>query len=529
MRALLRFASAIGLLSLLAAAGANAATVTLVVKDAAGTGFNDPTPVAAVPGNSGTTLGQQRLNAFQAAANVWAGKLQSNVVIQVGVQMSALTCTSTSGILGQAGPHSVNRDFSGAPRAATWYAAALANARHGADLDAPNADIDATFNSTLDEGTLGCLNGLMWWYGINAAPQGNTIDFFGTVLHEIAHGLGFLTFVSQSGVKFNGFDDSFMVNLEDHSLGLVWPNLSDSQRGASSIDSGDLHWIGTNVTSHSTGVLSAGLVGTHVRMFAPNPFQSGSSVSHWDTVLSPNELMEPIATPDGADRVTTFALQDSGWLLQSGGCTYTLSPTGASPGAAGGSGFSVGVTTTSGCAWTATSNSAFITITSGSSGSGSGTVTYSVSANSGSARSGTMTIAGQTFTVNQAAGSGGSGCVANATTLCVGNRFKVQVDWFTSQAGGLSGTATAVSAASLGFSAGGIFWFFDATNPEMLVKVLNGCATNNRYWVFETAGTNVGFIMTVTDTSNGTVRTYSNPDLTLASPIQDTLAFATCP
>jgi Zn-dependent metalloprotease len=91
-----------------------------------------------------------------------------------------------------------------------------------------------------------------------------------------------------------------------------------------------------------------------------------------------------------------------------GTCSYSINPTSSSQPAGGGSG-SVSVTAGTGCAWTAVSNSGFITITSGSSGSGNGTVNYSVAANTGSSsRSGTMTIAGLTFTVNQA-GTGGGG------------------------------------------------------------------------------------------------------------------------
>ena len=82
------------------------------------------------------------------------------------------------------------------------------------------------------------------------------------------------------------------------------------------------------------------------------------------------------------------------------GCTYTIDPTSADFPASGGTG-SVDVTTQSGCAWTATSNDSWIHITSGSSSTGSGTVNYSVDENTGSARTGTMTIAGQTFTVIQ--------------------------------------------------------------------------------------------------------------------------------
>jgi uncharacterized protein (TIGR03437 family) len=63
----------------------------------------------------------------------------------------------------------------------------------------------------------------------------------------------------------------------------------------------------------------------------------------------------------------------------------------------------VGVNTTSGCTWTAASNASWITVQSGASGSGSGTVAYSVTANTGATqRAGTLTVAGQTFTVTEA-------------------------------------------------------------------------------------------------------------------------------
>lgn len=109
----------------------------------------------------------------------------------------------------------------------------------------------------------------------------------------------------------------------------------------------------------------------------------------------------------------TYTIQASAFALGTGGsytlsltgpsvsCTYGISPINNTVGAGGGSG-SVGVTTQSGCSWTAASNAPWISVTSGGSGSGSGTVNYSVAAYTGtSPRSGTITIAGQTFTVTQ--------------------------------------------------------------------------------------------------------------------------------
>ncbi len=81
-------------------------------------------------------------------------------------------------------------------------------------------------------------------------------------------------------------------------------------------------------------------------------------------------------------------------------CSYSLNSTGQPFGSSGGTG-QVQVTASAGCSWTAVSNAAWITITSGKSGTASGTVAYSVSANSTTPRTGTMTIAGQTYTVTQ--------------------------------------------------------------------------------------------------------------------------------
>jgi uncharacterized repeat protein (TIGR03803 family) len=91
------------------------------------------------------------------------------------------------------------------------------------------------------------------------------------------------------------------------------------------------------------------------------------------------------------------------------GCSFTLDSTNASFNAAGGSGHLTVSVNGSNCAWTATSNSGFISITSGSSSGGNGTLNYAVAANTNSfPLIGTMTIAGQTFTVTQ----GGFGCSA---------------------------------------------------------------------------------------------------------------------
>src|SRR5574338_159874 len=87
-------------------------------------------------------------------------------------------------------------------------------------------------------------------------------------------------------------------------------------------------------------------------------------------------------------------------------CTYSLTPTSVSAASTGISSSGISVVTGTSCSWTATSNNAWITVTAGANGTGPGTVTYTVAANPGTTvRTGTITIAGITFTVTQAANS----------------------------------------------------------------------------------------------------------------------------
>ena len=74
----------------------------------------------------------------------------------------------------------------------------------------------------------------------------------------------------------------------------------------------------------------------------------------------------------------------------------------------------------------------------------------------------------------------------------------------------------------------GFFWFFSSSNVEMVIKVLDGCGVNQRFWVFYAATTNVYFTVTVTDNRTGQSKQYTNPANTAALPVQDTAAFS-CP
>jgi hypothetical protein len=110
-------------------------------------------------------------------------------------------------------------------------------------------------------------------------------------------------------------------------------------------------------------------------------------------------------------------------------------------------------------------------------------------------------------------------CVASATTLCLGsNRFRLSVLW-ESPSGAIRAAAPAPITANAG-----AFWFFDSSNLELVVKVLDGRSVNGKFWVFYGSLTNVEFTLTVTDTETGAVKTYFNAQGQLVS-VADTSAF----
>ncbi len=285
-----------------------AATVIVVNRDSAGEGFNDPTSFTPVGGNTATTLGRARLNAFQHAANIWGRALRSNVPIRVEAQMNPLPAN----VLGAAGALNNFRDFTNAPVANTWHPVALANSLANMDIDPSRNDIRAQFSSTH-----------AFYFGLDGRAPSNQHDFVTVVLHEIGHGLGFATLVdSQTGEKALGRNDAYMRFLEHHGRNPSgYPGMSNAQRRAAAVSGPLLHFLGPRVQAGS-GVLTAGKTGTHVHMYAPNPVKRGSSVSHFALTTTPNQLMEPALARGPGNHNLGLALnllEDIGWQVTTGG------------------------------------------------------------------------------------------------------------------------------------------------------------------------------------------------------------------
>jgi hypothetical protein len=240
-----------------------AANIIIVNNDGAGEGFNDPTPAAPVGGNTGTTIGAQRLIAFQHAADIWGAQLNSAVDIYVRANFNPLACTATGAVLGSAGPISVWRDFPGAPVGGHWYHNALANKLFGADLSTGNPnpllnlEIGATFNSNL--GQAGCLTGVFFYYGLDN-NHGPLIDLVAVVLHELGHGLGFSTTTSGStGAFLAGFPSIYDRFILDLNSNMLWDQMpTNAERAASAITPRKVVWNGGVTTSLVPLVLQAG-------------------------------------------------------------------------------------------------------------------------------------------------------------------------------------------------------------------------------------------------------------------------------
>lgn len=228
-------------------------------------GFGDPTPAAPIDGNPGTTIGEQRLEAYKHVVSIWDTNLDINVQIVLQAAFDALSCGPTSGVLGAAGTILVFRDFPGPAFPSTWYGQALANNLAGQDLDGSepdpgllqppfNDEIVTFFNANL--GQEGCLEESAWYYGFENDPPPGAIDFISVLTHEVGHGLGFQNFADDlSGQLFGGLPDHWTRFQQDNLLGKRWDQMIDFERFFSTGNEPHLVWTGPAVTAEAPNVL----------------------------------------------------------------------------------------------------------------------------------------------------------------------------------------------------------------------------------------------------------------------------------
>jgi hypothetical protein len=251
--------------------------------------------------------------AFQRAVDIWSTLISSPAPIHVSASFQSLQ----QGVLGAAGPTTVAANFSNAPFANTWYPAALANKLAGSDLNDSQPEIVAQFNSSFSA----------WYFGTDGNTPQQDYDFVTVVLHELGHGLGLVDSMDVSGGQgswgYNG-------------RALIYDRFVENGGGQQLIDTGAFAnpsaALGAQLTSDNVffdGANANAAGGSRPRLYAPSPFQQGSSISHLnlDTYPAgdPNSLMTPalsngVSTHDPGP-IALGIFQDIGWSVEAPGDT----------------------------------------------------------------------------------------------------------------------------------------------------------------------------------------------------------------
>jgi hypothetical protein len=213
----------------------------------------------------------------QASVDVWSANFKSSVVVTVDASWGR---SSSWGVLGSARPGSFFSAFSGAPDPSLWYASALANALAGKDLDKANPEIVIQVNSAAPWNTRG-----------DGSPTASEYDLQSVFLHEIGHGLGFLS--NDSYDPFFGLGsldqptpfDAYLQTSDGRRLAdLPTPS---KELGVALTTS--LVWSGANAIKANGGVKP--------KMYTPARYESGSSTSHLDEATFSKSGVDSVMTP----------------------------------------------------------------------------------------------------------------------------------------------------------------------------------------------------------------------------------------
>ncbi|MFH1951160.1 MAG: hypothetical protein ABIL06_06060 [Pseudomonadota bacterium] len=226
------------------------------------------------------TFPEEAKTCFNAAANIWANTLSSNVPITINACWANLGSSSTLGYCG-GGP--LRRDFTGATQSNTWYSGSLANALNGSDLDPSAFDMHITYNLNFS-----------WYYGTDGNTPSTQHDLMNVVLHEICHGLNFSGSMRYSGGSGSwgygtGYPNIYDVFMRDGS-GTQLIDTSSYVNGSAALGSA---LTSNDIWFHGSQAMAAN-GNQRVKMYAPSTWASGSSYSHldYDTFNNtPNQLM----------------------------------------------------------------------------------------------------------------------------------------------------------------------------------------------------------------------------------------------
>ncbi len=215
---------------------------------------------------------------FQAAVDIWGANFASSVPIAIEASWGR---SSSFGVLGSARPGNYFAGFDGAPDQSLWYPSALANALAGKDLDPGNPEMLIQVNSAAT-----------WDTRNDGAPRSNEYDLESVFLHEMAHGLGFLS--TDSYDTFFGYG-----TIEQPTPYDAYAQLADKRR-LSDLPSPSLE-LGKALTSPLTWSGESGTAangGKPILLYTPTRYEEGSSVSHIDESTYANLASNSIMTPN---------------------------------------------------------------------------------------------------------------------------------------------------------------------------------------------------------------------------------------
>jgi len=215
---------------------------------------------------------------FQSAVDIWGANFASNVPITIEASWGR---SASVGVLGSSRPGNYYSGFDGAPDQSLWYPSALANALAGKDLDPGNPEMVIQVNSMAD-----------WNTRNDGAPHANEYDLESVFLHEMAHGLGFLS--TDSYDTFFGYG-----TIEQPTPYDAYTQLPDKRR-LSDLSSPSLELgkalTSTLIWSGESGTAANG--GKPIVLYTPAKYEEGSSVSHIDETTYANLGSNSIMTPN---------------------------------------------------------------------------------------------------------------------------------------------------------------------------------------------------------------------------------------
>ena len=216
--------------------------------------------------------------AVQAAVDIWSENFASTVPVNVNVKWGS---SSSYGVLASASAKNNFSNFNGAPDKTLYYASALANALAGRDLDpnSPEVEISITSNAP-------------WYYGTDGNCPARSFDLVSVILHEMGHGLGFV-----SGNYYDAF--SGFGRVDQPTPFDAYAQLPDGRRLADmpspSLEAGkamtsDLVWSGENAVKANNGIKP--------KLYTPSTYEPGSSISHLDEATFSQSVDNAVMTPN---------------------------------------------------------------------------------------------------------------------------------------------------------------------------------------------------------------------------------------